>query len=184
MNPPDYTEPKDMMICLIHIGDGATAAHRGTQMKQLLMACACMLMAGAAAGQVFECVDAKGYKEYAQFCAPGTVRQTQVQRSVPAATGSTDAVPAEKSITELNAEFLKRNLERQEAEAKAAKDQSEAEQVQRNCDLAQGQLRALQDGQRIAKFDPVSGERYYVDDDALPAEIEAAQKSADSWCKR
>ena len=155
-------------------------------MRRLSIACVMMLMAGASAAQVVECVDARGNKEYAHFCSPGTVKQTPV-RSAPAASGSTsDAAAASPapSFAEQEAAFRKRELERKEAEAKNAKEKADEDNVRKNCELALSNLRDLQDGQRIARYDPNTGERSVVDDDTRPAEIAAAQKTVDSWCKR
>ena len=154
-------------------------------MKQLSIACAAMLAAGAASGQIFECVDAKGNKEFAQFCSPGTVKATPLRDTLPATSGS-DAAPAAAAptLSEQEIAFRKRELERKEAEAKAEKEKTEAEEAQRNCNIALSRLRALQDGQRINRFDPKTGELYVVGDDTRPAEVAAAQKTADTWCKR
>lgn len=151
-------------------------------MKRILMGCAIMLGAEAAVGQVMECVDAKGNKTIAQFCPPGTVKENRLMKG---GTGATTPAPAtsSKSIAERDADFRKRSLERQEAETKAEKEKSESADAQRNCDSARAQLRQLQDGMRISRTDPKTGERAFLEDSDRPAEIERAQKSVDSWCK-
>ena len=155
-------------------------------MKRLLTGCAAMLVAGAAAGQILECVDAKGNKEYAQTCPPGTVKETKLMKGGTGAssprTGA--SAPATKSLAERDAEFRKRNMERQEAEAKAEKAKAESKDAERNCNNARSQLRALQEGQRIARFDPNTGERSFLSDEDRPAEIANAQKAVDSWCNK
>lgn len=153
-------------------------------MSRLLSVCAGLLIAGSAAAQIMECVDAKGRREYAQVCAPGTVRQNQVSKGAsrsPASATTPAAAPA-KSTAELEADFRKRNLERQEAEAKAAKDQASAEEARRNCESARSNLRSLTDGLRISQVDPKTGERTFLADEDRPARIAAAQKSVDAWC--
>lgn len=155
-------------------------------MKRLLTGCAAMLVAGAAAGQILECVDAKGNKEYAQTCPPGTVKETQLMKGGTGAssprTGA--SAPATKSLAERDAEFRKRNMERQEAEAKADKAKAESKDAERNCNNARSQLRALQDGLRIARIDPNTGYRSYLSDEDRPAEIANAQKAVDGWCNK
>jgi len=150
------------------------------------MGCALMLLAGAAAGQIMECVDAKGNKEYAQTCPPGTVKETKLMKSGAgaASSGAGSAAPAGKSLAEREAEFKKRNLERQEAEAKAAKQQAESKDSERACNDARAQLRSLQEGQRIARVDPNTGERSFLEDKDRPGEIANAQKAVDNWCKK
>ena len=149
-------------------------------MKRLLIGFAAVLAAGAAAGQVMECVDAKGMKEYAQTCPPGTVKETKLMKSSP---GAKPAAPAAKSLAERDAEFRKRAIERQEAEAKADREKADSKTAERNCNEARAQLRALQDGQRITRTNPTTGERQYLTDDERPAEIATARKAVDSWCK-
>ena len=152
-------------------------------MKRLLTGCAALLWAGAAAGQILECVDAKGNKEYAQTCPPGTVKETKLMKSGGGAP-SAGTAPAGKSLVERDTEFKKRSLERQEAEAKAAKEKTESQEADRNCNDARSQLGALQGGQRITRTDPKTGERTFLEDADRPAEIANAQKAVDSWCKK
>jgi hypothetical protein len=155
-------------------------------MIRLLMGCAAMLLAGAAAGQIMECVDAKGNKEYAQTCPPGTAKETRLMKSGAgaASSGAGSAAPAGKSLAEREAEFKKRNLERQEAETKAAKQKSDAKDTDRGCNDARAQLRSLQEGQRISRVDPNTGERSFLEDKDRPGEIANAQKAVDNWCKK
>ena len=148
-------------------------------MKRLLIGCAAILAAGAAAGQVLECVDAKGKKEYAQTCPPGTVKETKLMKSGAGASGT-----AAKSLAEREAGFRKRAMERQEADAKAEKEKAESKIAERNCTDARAQLKQLQDGQRIARLDPNTGERSYLTDAERPAEIANARKVIASWCKQ
>jgi len=92
-----------------------------------------MLLAGQATAQILECVDAKGKKEYAQICPPGTVKATKLMKGGGAASGAgTAPVPAAKSLAERDAEFRKRNLERQETEAKAEKEKAESKDAERH----------------------------------------------------
>ena len=155
-------------------------------MKRLLISCVAMLLAGQATAQILECVDAKGKKEYAQTCPPGTVKETKLMKSGggAAGTGTASPVPAAKSLAERDAEFRKRNLERQETEAKADKEKAESKEAERHCNDARAQMRQLQDGLRIARTDPNTGERSFLEDKDRPAEIASAQKAVDSWCKK
>ena len=153
-------------------------------MTRLLSACAGLLLAGGAAAQIMECIDAKGHREYAQVCAPGTVRQNQVSKGAsrgPASASAPAAAPA-KSTAELDAEFRKRNLERQEAEVKSAKDQANAEEARRNCESARSNLKSLTEGYRVSQVDPKTGERSFLSDEDRPARIASAQKSVAAWC--
>lgn len=155
-------------------------------MKRLLTCCALLLAAGGAAGQVVECVDAKGNKTIAQFCPPGTVKENKLMKGGAGpgpASGASSAAPA-KSLAERDADFKKRALERQETDSKSEKAKSEAKDVERNCLDARAQLRGLQEGQRISRTDPKTGERSFMEDKDRPAEIAAAQKSVEQWCNK
>jgi hypothetical protein len=154
-------------------------------MRQLLIGFVAMLIAGAAAAQIMECVDAKGKKEYAQNCPPGTIKETTLLKggTGPSSSGAAAPAPSAKSLAEQESEFRKRNIERQEAEAKDAKQLADAKDAHRNCDNAQAQLKALQDGQRITKTDPATGERAFLEDQDRPNEIAYAQKAVANWCK-
>ncbi len=145
-----------------------------------------MLLAGTAAAQILECVDAKGRKEFAQICPPGTVKETQLMKggAATSSSGGGASAPATKTLAERDAEFRKRNLERTEGEAKAAKDQSDSKDAQRNCEDSRSQLKALQEGHRIARTDPKTGELTFLEDAKRPAEITSAQKAVESWCNK
>jgi hypothetical protein len=151
-------------------------------MKRLLVGCAAMLATQAALGQIMECVDAKGNKVITQFCPPGTVKETQLRKDG-AGTAASSPATSSKSLAERDAEFKKRSLERREAEAKSEKEKSESKDAERNCDSARAQLKQLQDGHRISRIDPNTGERSFLEDQDRPAEIERAQKGVDGWCK-
>ncbi|MDB5810008.1 MAG: hypothetical protein JWN94_2130 [Betaproteobacteria bacterium] len=155
-------------------------------MKRFLTGCGLLLVTGIAAGQVVECFDAKGNKSIAQFCPPGTVRENKVMKGGagpgPATAGK--SATGEKSLAERDADFKKRTLDRQEAEKKGAKEEAEAKETERNCLDARAQLRGLQDGQRISRTDPKTGERVVLEDKDRPGEIAGAQKSVDQWCNK
>lgn len=155
-------------------------------MKRLLTGCVAMLVAGAAAGQILECVDAKGSKEYAQTCPPGTVKETKLMKGSTGASSPRTGTPAPaaKSLAERDAEFRKRNMERQEAEAKGEKAKAESRDAERYCNNSRAHLKALQEGHRIARVDPNTGDRSFLSDENRAAEIANAQKAVDSWCNK
>jgi hypothetical protein len=156
-------------------------------MSRLLTGFALLLAAGAASGQMVECIDAKGNRTFAQFCPPSTVKENKLMKggaSMGGATPPPAAATPGKSLAERDAEFKKRAASRQEAEAKAEKEKAEAKDDDRSCQDARAHLRALQDGQRIARVDPKTGERIVLDDKDRPGEIANAQKSVDQWCNR
>lgn len=150
-------------------------------MQPILIAAALLLFSQHALAQVVECIDEKGAKTIAQFCPPGTVKE--IKRSGPGSGAATNA-PALKSLAEQDAAFKKRAAERQEADNKAEKERGETKTAERNCNDARAQLKQLQEGMRISKIDPNTGERAFLGDKDRPGETANAQKSVDSWCKK
>jgi hypothetical protein len=139
-------------------------------------------MAGTAAAQILECIDAKGNRTIAQFCPPGTVKETKLMKS---GAGGTPAAGSQgaKTTAEKEVEFRKRELERKESEAKGEKERADAKVAEQNCFDARGQMRQLEEGGRIMRANPATGERTYLSDEDRPAEIAKARKAIESWCK-
>lgn len=140
-----------------------------------------MLLSGAAYGQLYKCVDKSGKVEYANICPPGTKQEATGIRNSPSLSPSTAA--PQKSPAERDAEFRKRQIERQEAAAKQEKQEVEKAQNQAACDSARGYLKSLQAGLRIRKFNPQTKEFEYLQDSDYSNEIAKAQSAADANCK-
>ena len=134
----------------------------------------------AAPAQIFECINARGAREFAQVCPAGTVRQRQLSRSDEPAT---PAAGDGKSAAQLDVEFRKRQQERLEAEAKAAESRGKVEEAERNCTQARTQLKGLLEGQRIQRVDPDTGERSFLGDEERAAEAERQRQLVAQWCK-
>lgn len=134
---------------------------------------------GAAAAQINKCLDASGKAvAYGAECPAGTRAESTNIRNTPAA-----SAPAEKSLAERDADFRKRQAQRQEAEAKSDKKSAEAAQRSRACEDARSYLRSLQSGERIRTTDPKTGERGYLADTQYPKEIARAQQAVGDHCK-
>ena len=142
-----------------------------------------MIATTAVSAQIFECIDAKGAREYGNYCPAGTVQQREITTGEGAAPGAAAPAPP-KSLETQDVEFRKRLLERQEAETKATQEKSNAEDAARNCTLARGQLRGYQEGQRTTRINPDTGERTIIGDSELAGAIEEARKSVEQWCKK
>lgn len=138
-----------------------------------------MLMPGVAAAQINKCIDAAGRTVgYAAECPAGTrAEQTNIKSSPKAA-------PVEqKSAAEREADFRKRQVEKQEATAKAEKKGADDTRRKQACEDSQTYLKSLQARQRITKTDPKTGERTFLDDSEYPAEIARAEKGVAANCK-
>jgi hypothetical protein len=136
-------------------------------------------MPGVASAQINKCLDASGkVVAYGSECPPGTRSEQTNIKSAPAPAGG-----APKSTAERDADFRKRQMEQQEAAAKAKEKNAEAAQRKTNCDNARGYLKQLQERQRITRTDPKTGERSFLDDAEYPKEIASAEKSVAQNCK-
>lgn len=141
-------------------------------------AAAATLLCGAAQAQIYECIDARGAREFAQVCPAGTVRQREVVRAEePSPAGNT------KSTAQQDAEFRKRQLERQESAAKVAEDSAKKDEAERNCTQARATLKGLVEGQRMLRVDPDTGERIFLGDEDRAAEAERQRAVVEQWCK-
>lgn len=141
-----------------------------------------MLLSAAAYGQLMKCVGKDGKIEYASQCPPGTKEQATGIRSSPQ--GAPPAAEAQqKSLSERDADFRKRQSEKQEAQAKDAKKTAENEERSRACERARAYLKSLETRNRVVKRDPQTGERIYLDEAGYQAEIAATQRSIETNCK-
>ena len=141
-----------------------------------------MMMSTVAFAQVSKCVDSNGkIVGYGTTCPDGTrAEETGVRNAAPSAPAAT---PQQKSLAERDAEFRKRQMEKQESLAKAEKKSAEAEHRKRACDDSNAYLKSLQAGQRIGRTDPKTGERSYLADADYPKEIASAQRAVATSCK-
>lgn len=128
--------------------------------------------------QILKCVGAGGRVEFAASCPPGTKAENTGIRNTP---GASKAAPP-KSLAEREADFRKRQSEQQESTKKAAAKEQDSADRSKNCENAQGYLKSLKAGDRIARTDPKTGERVFMEDAERSTEIERAQRAVDSSC--
>ena len=148
-------------------------------MIQLFAAMLLVLLHGyAGAAQVHRCVDASGkVVGYASECPAGTKAE---QTNIKNAPGS--AATPQKSLAERDADFRKRQIEKQEAAEKAEKKMAEAVDRKRACEDARSYLKALQNRQPVVRADPKTGERVYLKDSDYASEIARAERSVSQSC--
>jgi len=138
----------------------------------------------AAHGQLLKCVYKDGRVEYAAEC-PADAKEVQTgirsSREGPSTSGGTAS--QQKSIAEQEAAFRKRQMEAADARQKDEKKLAEDRVSRANCEQAQTYLRSLEADNRIARVDPKTGERVYLEDRDRPAELARAQQAVASNCK-
>jgi hypothetical protein len=149
---------------------------------KITVALALLIAAVPVSAQMLKCVSKDGKVEYATQCPPGTTEQQTGIRNQPGAIKS--APPAQqKSLAEREAEFRKRQTEATESRQKEEQKAAESAQNREACLNAKANLAALQEGQRVSRVDPKTGERVFVEDAERPAEIARAQSLVANNCK-
>ena len=139
-----------------------------------------VLAVPASYAQVSKCVDKSGkVVGYGSDCPPGTRTESMNIHTSPASSSASGG----KSLAERDAEFRKRQIEKQEAQSKAETQAADKEARARACDTARSYLKTLQSGMRIARADPNTGERVYLGDADYPKEIATAQRAVETNCR-
>jgi hypothetical protein len=148
-------------------------------MRVALVAIALYALPATTHAQIMKCIGPGGRVEFASSCPPGTKAENTGIRNVPSAAPSSP----QKSVTERDSEFRKRLADQQEAAKKAEEQTRETADRKQNCEAARSYLLGLQSGSRIAKTDPKTGERVFLEDSEREAEVARAQRAVDSNCK-
>lgn len=112
-----------------------------------------------------------------------TLRAPAEPANPPAAAdpASKDARKGPMTPAEREQDYRKRQLEAKKAADKAAAEQKDAAAKKENCERAREALRTLESGQRIMRVD-AKGERYFLDDAQVQAELAKARQAAQQWC--
>lgn len=151
----------------------------GSPLLAVSLLAAMIIAAPGVHAQVNRCLDANGkVVGYGSQCPPGTRQETTGIRNAPSAPTSSS-----RSIAEQDAEFRKRQIEKQDAQAKAEKSAARQEERTRACDSARSYLKTLQSGMRVARMDPNTGERVFLGDEDRAREMTTAQRAVDANCR-
>src|SRR3954463_7787687 len=146
---------------------------------RLTMIAMFICMSGGAFAQIFECIDAGGKLEFAQKCAPGTVKQREVAKK---GAGNLDsAAPPQTSYQQEEQAFRRRQMDREAQDARATAETANAE---KRCQNARVRLASVETARRIySGIDPKTGERRYLDDDERSATIQKARDAVAANCR-
>ena len=152
-----------------------------------LMTISLALACGTAGAQAYRWVDKDGKVRYGDSPPPG-VKATSIKGAAaapapaPSATPAKDGKAAPKPPVDPTQAFNERQLKAKEDAAKAEQGRAEREEKQRNCERAQGNLRSLESGQRIASTN-AQGERTYLDDASRQSQIDEMKAEVGRSCK-
>ena len=127
--------------------------------------------------------DENGRVQYSDNPPPGVRCDGTVSVPPPVSSGSPAAArPQSLSPQEQEMEFRKRRLEREEADKKAQKEREVSDAKRQNCEAARAQAAGLTSGGRVVRYD-ANGQRMFLSDEEIAAELARAQKQVDQYCK-
>lgn len=143
-----------------------------------------LLAAGTADAQLYKWVDKDGKVRYGDTPPPGAAISSIKAPPAGAAAPAPDAKGAKAPLTEAEREqaFRKRQADAAKAADKADADLRAKQEQSENCARMQENLRSLESGQRIMRFN-AAGERYYLDDAQTAQEAANVRKSMQQVCK-
>ena len=145
--------------------------------KALLLALLCCGPIGTATAQVYKWVDEHGVTHYGE--RPPQNQNTQAVETKPMAApapGASSARPPDWQ--EKNLEFQKRRIER---EQQAEREQNEAQEKRKRCNIARDDLEHMQSARRLYDLDD-KGERVYLDEAERSAATERARRRVEKSC--
>jgi Domain of unknown function (DUF4124) len=131
------------------------------------LALGALLIALPATAQMYKCVDARGVVTYSDKPSPGCKGGPVDIRPIPSLSGQAKPAPQSPNSSQQDADFRRRQIERERAEAAES-----AAQAQR-CARARYEIGRLSAGTRVSRIND-AGERIYLDDatrDARLAEL-------------
>ena len=137
-----------------------------------------LVLAGAVqAAPVYKCVDAKGVTQYSEKPVPGC-RGTEVDiQPLPPPSGAER--PEARDLAEQERGFRRRQIEREEAEKKAA---AEMQQRAKRCQQVQSELARYTNSRRVVQTD-AKGERSFMPDDERDRRIASLQADVAKNCR-
>jgi hypothetical protein len=161
------------------------SGHSSDHFGAALMSAAFLLAMTATAAQAqFKCVDQQGKTSYRQLpCATGT-RSVEMRQRI-AASGSqfTGLNPnsLRPSSTESSSGGSRVDAARTGSEKVAATKAAQVEQSKENCNRSRQRVAMLEMGGRVAFVDE-KGDRVFLTDIQLEAELEKARIDVRQWC--
>ena len=136
--------------------------------------------AGSALGQI-KCWN-EGGKRVCGDAPPAGAKVTTIRGTSPgAAPAAGEAAKGAPSAADQEQEYRKRQQEAQKAAEKTAADERERAAKQENCERARQQLRSLDSGARIRRFD-AKGEPYFLEDAQREAESARLRQQVSQHC--
>lgn len=160
------------------------------KLSMTLLAVTLALASNLAQAQAYRWVDKDGKTRYGDFPPPGVNAKPMKLPAAPAAPSPAAGSGTAKDTKDGAAKppmdpaqaFKERQLKAKEEADKAEKERAEAETTKRNCDSMRGNLRALEEGQRISTTN-AQGERTILDDAGRQVRIAEIKGEIAKTCK-
>ncbi len=149
-------------------------------MRYIVLVTTLLLYGLAAHAEPRRWIDADGRVQYSDTPPAGVSSEPVPSIASKDASSTTTAAPARNYI-QREADLKRAKLEKEEASSQKAQENVQAEERKHNCETARQNLRALEDGGRIATYD-ANGERVILDDDARVQRLEDARKTISANC--
>jgi len=121
------------------------------------MALAAVLLALPAYAQMYKCVDARGRVQYSDKPQPGCQGGPVDIQPIPPLSGQAAPPPAPSGTAQQDADFRRRQIERERQEANEKSAQAE------RCQRVRQEIDWLSAGTRVSKIND-AGERVYMDE--------------------
>ena len=147
-------------------------------MKRIAFTVAVLLTVATANAEIYQWKDKNGKTIISDKPPTGNVVEQKNIRS----DSATSNAATQKSASDRELEFRKRQKESQENAEKAQKEQATAVEKQGNCANARRYLATLESGERVALRDD-KGERYFMDDAQREQETAKAKQALQTNCK-
>jgi len=147
-------------------------------MQRFILPFLILLLPLLAHAEIVKWVDDKGEVHYSDQ-PPATAK---APKSLNIKNQPSSSAPAQKSLADQELEFRKRQMEAADADKKAAEEKQQAEIAKQNCASARANLKMLQDGVRMTKYNE-KGERVFLDDAERAKATAEAQRAVSDWCK-
>ena len=128
-----------------------------------LVACLALLVPAAQA-QMYKCVDANGRVQYSDKPQPGCKGGQVDIQPIPPLSGQVASPPAPSSTAQQDADFKRRQMERERQDSFEKSAQAE------RCQRVRQEIAWLSAGTRVSRITD-SGERIYMDDAARDARL-------------
>ena len=164
----------------MHENSAASTVRRSNAAIWLALIGTLLMLPIHAPAQIFECLDAEGKREFAQKCAPGTVKQREVSTAAESSPSPGKAA-AHPSYKDDEVAFRQRQIER---EAREAKEKVAAAAADKKCQSARSHLGSIESAHRVrGGTDPKTGETRYLDDNERAAATQKARDAVTANCK-